>query len=149
MSKSKYKKYQGKKFECTGLGKCTDSNGTVRADTSTRIYESMLVSQAFMTLTPKQQILYVYCKAQYYGKTKPAADYKELGLYQENSYFYLSLKMVKAYGLYTDSTHSNFYKDMKALEEHKLIKKVCGGRYKQKSIYQYTSEWQSWGNDKK
>lgn len=145
MSKSKYKKYQGKKFECIGLGKCTDSSGVVRADTSTRVYESMLVSQAFMTLTPKQQILYVYCKAQYYGKAKPAADYKELGLYQEDSYFYLSLKMVKAYGLYTDSTHSNFYKDMKALEEHGLIKKVCGGKYKKKSIYQYSSEWQSWG----
>lgn len=100
MSKSKYKKYQGKKFECIGLGKCTDSSGVVRADTSTRIYESMLVSQAFTTLTPKQQILYVYCKAQYYGKTKPANEYKELGLYQDDSYFYLSLKMVKTCGIY-------------------------------------------------
>lgn len=145
MSKSKYKKYQGKNFECIGLGKCTDMNGTTRADTSTRIYESMLISQAFTSLTPKQQILYIYAKAQYYGKAKPATEYKELGLYQDDTYFFLSLKMVKAYGLYSDSTHSNFYKDMKALEEHGLIKKVCGGQYKKKSIYQYSSEWQSWG----
>lgn len=143
-SRNKVKKYQGKPFECVGTGKFTDKEGIQRADTSTRIYESMLCSPAFMALTPKQQILYVYAKAQFYGKTKPATDHKEMGLFQEDSCFYFSLKMVKAYGLYTDGTHSNFYKDMKVLIEHGLIEKLVGGQYKKKSIYRYSDKWKTW-----
>lgn len=141
------KKYVGKKFECVG-GKILDRNGTQRFDTTTRLFESMLLSDAFTTLTPKQQILYVYCKAQFYGKRKPRDDYGKMGLFQGEEYFYLSLQMVKAYGLYTDSTHANFYRDMTALEKHGLIKKVSAGQYKKKSVYQYSGDWKTWTENK-
>lgn len=55
-----------------------DDCGRMRADTSANIYESMLTSDAFALLTTKQQILYVFCKAQYYGKRKPEKDFPEV-----------------------------------------------------------------------
>jgi hypothetical protein len=143
-----YKSYEPKPFECLNVAnaKFEDINGMKRTDTQTRLYESMLISKAFITLTPKQQILYVYCKAQFYGKSKPKneEEFKELGLYQDESMFYMNLRVVKLYGLYTDSTHSNFYKDMGKLIEHGLIQRVMSGKYKKKSIYKFSDGWKTW-----
>lgn len=141
-------KYVPKAFESRGE-KFTDSNGTVRADTSANIYESMLLSKAFITLTSKQQILYIYCKSQYYGHRKPEKDYKDIEQFQGADLFYLNWAAVKAYGLYKDSMHSNFYKDMKALCEHGFIRNISSGAsQRKKSIYKFCSDWQTWESDK-
>lgn len=143
MSESRRKKQVTFSFE--SAGNYTDANGTLRSDTSARIFESMLVSKSFKTLTEKQKVLYLYIKAQLYGKRKPSADFKDEGLYQSDDCFYFSLKMAKQYGLYTDKTHGNFYRDMKELINHGLIEKISSGRNsKTKSVYRYSDKWKEY-----
>lgn len=71
------KKYVPKKWESKGEVYMDDS-GSRKADTSANIYESMLTSKAFAFLTDRQKMLYVCCKAQYYGKRKPGRDYPDV-----------------------------------------------------------------------
>lgn len=141
------RKYVGRPFECK-RGKIFDRNGTqMKADTVTRIFESMLLSDAFISLTSKQKVLYLYCKAQWYGKAKPKSEevFKNLDLFQDDDYFYFPLRTAASYGLYNKNTHANFYRDMQALIDHGFIKRVSPGRFKQKSIYQYSDGWKTWG----
>lgn len=147
MGNSLNRKYVGRPFECK-RGKILDRNGTqMKADTVTRIFESMLLSEAFMDLTSKQKILYIYCKAQFYGKKKPKGEkeFKDLGLFQDEEYFYFPLRTATSYGLYNESTHANFYRDMQVLVEHGFIERASPGRFKQKSIYRYSDGWKTWG----
>lgn len=144
---SKYNpKYVAKPFEYK-TGAILYRNGTkLKTDTTTRIFESMLLADAFADLTSKQKILYIYCKAQWFGKKKPKDDevLKDLGLFQDDDCFYFPLRTATAYGLYNKSTHSNFYKDMQALIDHGFIERVSAGRFKQKSIYRYSDRWKTW-----
>lgn len=141
------KKYIPKAFESMGEH-YVDSKGNIRADTSANIYESLLTSKAFKDLNTKQQILYVFCKAQFYGKRKPGKDYKEVEQVQGAECFYFSWRSVQAYGLYTSKSHSNFYKDMKVLEMHGLIEKVSSGKSQHaKNIYKFSANWQKWKKD--
>ena len=65
----KWKKYIPQGFESFGY-----SN-----DTSANIYLSMLVSPAWLALTKNAQILYVYCKSQYYAeRRKPIPQIRQL-----------------------------------------------------------------------
>jgi len=146
----KRKKYVPKSFESKGET-FIDEKGKVRTDTSANIYESMLLSKAFVTLTSKQQILYVYCKSQYYGHRKPEKDFPEpeYEQIQGADAFYLNWSTVKKYGLYKDSMHSNFYKDMKALCEHGFIKNISSGQSRRtKTIYRFSGDWRTWEADK-
>ena len=61
------KRYMPRFFESTGITN----------DTSANIYESMLNSAAFQDLTKNQRLLYMYMKAQYYGKRKPGKDFPD------------------------------------------------------------------------
>lgn len=138
------RKYTPKNFESRGE-KYLDCNGKIRSDTSANIYESLLTSDAFKNLTSKQKILYVYAKAQFYGHRKPEKDFKDLPDVAGNECFYLQWKSVQDYGLYTSTSHSNFYADMKALIDHGFIERVASGkRQRQKTIYRFCSEWQKW-----
>ena len=138
----KKKTYKPRSFESKGEKYLNQRNKLV-ADTSANIYESMLTSAAFKSLLPRQKILYVYCKAQYYGKRKPAKDYKEE--YQEESCFYMNWGKALDYGLYTEKSHSNFYKDMQELEQKGFIKKLKSGQaHKEKNVYQFCAEWQKY-----
>lgn len=122
-----------------------DSSGRRRADTSANIYDSMLTSDAFILLTDKQKMLYVCCKAQYYGKRKPERDYPDVEQLHGEDLFYLNWAAVQAYGLYKPSMHPNFYRDMKALCGHGLIEKVSSGAgQRKKSIYRFSDRWQVW-----
>lgn len=142
------KKYIPKPFESKGET-FIDENGKARADTSANIYESMLLSRAFMTLTSKQQILYIYCKSQYYGHRKPEKDFPDIEQFQGADIFYLNWNTVKKYGLYKDSMHSNFYKDMKALCEHGFIENISSGKSRRtKTVYRFNSEWRTWTDEK-
>ncbi len=141
------KKYTPKHFESSsGGGRFTNPLGREQPDTSTNIYESMLQSRQFKSLTYKQRNLYIYCKAQYYGKRKPKHDYEKLGLYQDDSFFYFNIQKAIDYELYTKNGHSDFYKDMTVLEKKGFIKKVKSGKaHKEKNIYQYSDAW--WTNE--
>ena len=129
-------KYTPKAFESAG-----NSN-----DTSANIYESMLLSPAFMALTNRQRLLYLYCKAQYYGKRKPKKDFKELDLYQEETCFYMNRACIRKYKMYCDSDNRMFYTDIKALIEKGFITRELqgGGNGHTKSVYKFSSKWKEY-----
>lgn len=138
-SNSKRRKYKPKGFESTGI-----SN-----DVSANIYESMLQSSAWKDLKPRERQLYLYCKAQYYGKRKPKQDYPEIEKFQSDECFYLNLAAVVSYGIYTRNGGKEFYADMKTLAEHGFIEVVSSGRItKSKSIYRYSGKWKDWAGEK-
>ena len=131
----KKKKYIPKSFESTGV-----SN-----DTSANIYESMLTSAAFLDLSKNQRLLYMYMKAQYYGKRKPRKDYPDIEEIQGDECFYFNQALAVKYNLYTRSNHQSFYSDIKAIERHGFIKIVSNGRNtKSKSIYKFVGDWKEW-----
>ena len=136
--------YKPKSFESVG-GVYLDRTGKKRKESSANIYESMLISEAFRTLTDRQKALYLYCKAQYFGKHKPMQDFKDVPELQNESYFYLSWHMVQEYGSYKESMQGNFSKDMKALAEHGLIRVISQGKARgHKSIYAFDNGWRTW-----
>lgn len=129
-------KYKPKSFESTGIS----------SDTSANIYMSMLLSNAWNKLTKNQQILYVYCKAQYYAeKRKPKTMVIELNENEQNLCFTMNKsKWCKMYGLYKDGGQGRFKKDMQALVDNGFIKEIENGRTSRtKSIYQFSNEWQN------
>ena len=131
----KKKRYRPKAFESTGI-----SN-----DTSAAIYESMLISPAFMDMTKNQRFLYVCMKAQYYGKRKPGKDFPDIEQLQGDDLFYFNLSLAEKYGLYTRNGHTSFYNDVKAIEDHGFIETVSNGKATHsKSIYRYSSKWREW-----
>ena len=145
MGKRKYTPYKPKVFESRGNYK--DSNGNMRKDTSANIYTTMLLSDAYKDLKPRQQALYVVCKSMYLGLSKPRYDkeYKENGLYQDNEYFFMNMDVAVKYGLYKPNT-KELYKDLRVLIEHGFIEKVSqgGGATKRKNVFKFSDKWQDW-----
>lgn len=125
------RKYEKKAFESTGKS----------SDTSSNIYMSMLLSDAWKNITAQQQRLYVYCKAQYYAeKRKPNQDTLCFTMNQA--------KWCGLYGLYEKSNAKGFYRDIAALIEHGFITCVeCGATTRTKSIYRFSSMWQRYGSE--
>lgn len=127
--------YKPKAFESTGK-----SN-----DTSANIYGSMLLSPAFMDLSKKQKLLYVYMKAQYYGTRKPGKDFPEVEQLQGETLFYFNMALAEKYGIYTRINHKEFYADIKVIEKHGFIETVSNGSStKSRSIYKFSDHWQTW-----
>ncbi len=140
------KKWTARPFESIGET-YIDANGTKRTDTCAQLYESMLTSQAFRSLKPRQKILYVYCKSQLFGHRKPNKDYnpEDYPEYKDESCFYMSWGAVKQYGLYSPNGQHEFYTDMKDLQNKGFIELVMSGRAsKCKSIYRYSPDWKYW-----
>ena len=130
MSKKK-PQYNKKPFESTG----------VSSDTSANIYMSMLLSEAWKGLSAKQQVLYVYCKAQYYAEKKKP-DGNELCFTMSKS------KVRDLYGIYSGGNMAAFYRDIAALIDHGFIRCVdCGAFTRTKSIYRFSDSWQKYGKD--
>ena len=125
-------KYKPKAFESTGIS----------ADTSANLYNSMLTHPAFIALKTRQKILYVYCKAQYYGKRKPGQDFPAGEAVQSEECFYMNLSLAVSYGLYTRNGNKEFYADMKALCDAGFLEMVTNGRATQsRSIYRFSDKW--------
>lgn len=136
------KKYSPKPFESKGE-KYLDEKGIMRSDTSANIYESMLASSVFRDLKPKQKVLYLYCKAQYYGKRKPAKDFPNNADYAKDEVIYMNWNIARRNKLYSDTDSSTFYKDMKALIDHGFLEKLKSGKaHKEKNIYLLSNKWQ-------
>lgn len=126
---SKRNKYQKKPFESSGIS----------SDTSANIFQSMLVSAAWKTLTDRQRTLYLYMKAQYYHQKKhpennPEMFYFNRALYQD------------VYGLYPSP--KQFVRDRDALIEKGFIVVIEDGSYtRTKTIYKYSDKWQKFGTN--
>lgn len=130
------KKYVPKAFESTGAA----------GDTYASIFHSMLVSKAFHSLNPRQRHLYLICKDQYYGKRKPKADRQyaaeEYAAFRADECFYLNWGAMSQYGLYSNTSSSTFYKDMKELIEAGFIEKMASGKATHtKNVYKLSSKW--------
>ena len=135
MSKPKIK-YVPKSFESSGIS----------SDTSANIYMSMLTSKSWQKLTKNQQILYVYCKAQYYAeKRKPKPQLKQLTDTELSLCFTMNkTKWCNLYHIYKDGNQNGFIKDMKALIDNGFIELVENGKSNRtKNIYKLSSNWQS------
>ena len=134
MSKQKIK-YKPKKFESTGIS----------SDTSANIYMSMLMSDAWQSLTKNQQILYLYCKAQYYAeKRKPKPKLVELDAEQLSLCFTMNKsKWCTLYNIYSKGNQNGFSKDMSELIDKGFIDLVENGKNtRTKNIYKLSSGWQ-------
>ena len=135
---AKKKVYLKKKFESTG----------VPSDTSANIYESMLLSPAWKSLTSNQQVLYLTCKAQYYAEktTHKPAQYPDGN---EALFTMNRAKWRDKYELYTGNNSAGFYRDMKALIEKGFIACIESGRNtRTKSIYLLSHRWRDYGTDR-
>ena len=109
-----------------------------KSDTSANIYMSMLMSPAWMDLTPKQQQLYVYCKAQKYAEKRKS--------HGDESFTMNRSKWCNLYGLYASNNARGFYRDMEALIMHGLVDCVeCGANTRTKSVYKLSSRWHDYG----
>ena len=138
------KKYAPRAFESLGA-KFIDSDGRKRTDTSANIFESMLLSPAWKSLNSKQQVLYLVCKAQFYGKRKPGRDFPDVETFQTDEAFYLNWGSVQKYGLYKPTMSKNFYADMRALIDRGFIILLSSGKsHHQKNIYRFGARWREW-----
>lgn len=127
------------------MGKNFVDGKTVRRDTSANIFESMLLHPAFQDLSERERLLYVIVKAQRYGKRKPGRDFKDVPELQDENHFYLGWHDVQKYGIYTDASQSNFYRNMNSLQEHGFIKKHSSGKpHHRRNIWEFSDKWQSW-----
>lgn len=134
---SRRKKNNTRSFESLGMPN----------DSFLRVYESMLTSEAFKSLTKNQKLLYFYMKCQLYGKKrKPKYDYPDLESVQGDGVFYFNrYAAVSKYGLYSDGNRKSLYDDIKALKDHGFIKIISSGRTtKSNSIYEFSSDWKYW-----
>ena len=140
----KQRKYNAAQFESIGEV-FVDNRGKKRKDTSANIYESMMHSPAFQSLNARQRMLYVYCKAQYYGKRKPERDFPDIEEMSGASCFYLNWAAVIKYGLYSKTDSSTFYKDMRVLCDRGLIEQIASGKvHHKKSVYKYSLKWRQY-----
>jgi len=123
------KKYEKKSFE-------SDMSSS---DTSANIYESMLTSDAWKSLTSNQKALYQACKAQYYAEKKKPFDNRE--------YFTMNKsKWMGKYGLYNKGNEGGFYRDISALIEKGFISCISTGAFSRtKSIYSFSDKWKKYG----
>lgn len=124
-------KYIPKSFESLG-----NSN-----DTSANIYVSMLLSPAWQSLTKNAQVLYLYCKAQYYAeKRKPKPQFRQLNETQQKMCFTMNKsKWLDLYHIY-NSDNGQFNKDMKMLIDYGFIEVIESGKTSRtKSIYMFSN----------
>ena len=127
------------------------------SDTSANIYMSMLTSPAFLDLTPRQQMLYVYAKSRLYGQktADKKALFKQFDDLSEPAYIdpFFSLsnhEVTEELKIYSKSNLMSFYRDLEQLILHGFIKCVAcrsSERSKKRTIYTYSDKWQIWGTD--
>ena len=125
--------YKPKSFE-------SDQN---KSDTSANIYMSMLLSESWQRLTKNAQILYIYCKAQYYAeKTKPKSQLRQLTEQEQRQCFTMNKsKWQSLYRIYP-SDNGQFNKDMKQLIDLGFIELIENGKNtRTKSIYMLSNKW--------
>ena len=133
MAKGKKSVYVKKSFE----------SDLSKDDTSANIYVSMLLSERWKQLSKNAQILYVYCKAQYYAeKKKPKPTFRQLTDQEQKQCFTMNKsKWQSLYKIYP-SDNGQFNKDMKQLIDNGFIELIENGKItRTKSIYMLSNKW--------
>lgn len=128
------KRYEKKSFE-----------SATPKDTSVCIYESMLISDAFMDLSKNQRLLYIYVKKQFWSKNRPPKHSEEERERFGDCSVYFNIDLAVQYGLYKATNRKGFYDDMQALIDHGFLE--CLVRAKNqfgKNIYKLSDKWQKW-----
>ena len=118
-------------------------------DTFARVQSKILESEAFKSLTPRQQVLYFYCKNEEYHPKRYKPDKEDLTKFYFNELIWSDKTDPttgrQGYGLYNANKYQ-FYRDMDALIEKGLIRCIaCGANNKERNIYQYSDKWQKYG----
>lgn len=117
-------------------------------DTSANIYMSMMTSLAWKKLTPRAGFLYLHMRALEFGNTRHDKDSFEEVYRDNNKYFTFNeskwLKGKGGFELY--SNKNSFYTDIAILIELGFIDCVeCGESTRTKSLYKFSSRWQTYG----
>lgn len=129
---SRKRRYEPKAFESS-----RESQGR-KSEPYASIYHSMMTSEAYLSLTPRQRDLYTFCKLQFYDEV-PRGEPK----FTMNRY-----KWCNTYHLYTEGNAAAFYRDMRALIEHGLIDCVSPGALThQKNEYRLSARWIDYGTN--
>lgn len=104
-------------------------------EVSANLYEGMLTSEIYYTMTDKQKILLLYMKLQMYAeRKKPIPDDKSTFTFPRN-------KWLEKYHIYS-SDNSSFYRDRDVLLERGFIELVRSGKNtRTKNIYRYSDKW--------
>lgn len=126
------------------IPKAFESSSNSKSDIFASIYLSMIQSENWKKLTKNQQLLYVYCKFQYYGeKNCPKPMIMNFTESEQRLCFTMNKsKWHKAYNLYGEGNQASFYKDMNALIENGFIEIVEQGRTSRtRNIYKFSSKW--------
>lgn len=111
------------------------------------IYESMLCSDAWKSLSANQKALYITCKSQGF-KQNEKKDFDD-DVKENPRYFTMNRhKYVKVYRLYNDNNQNGFIRDMDALIEHGFVECVISGKAtRTKSLYRFSQMWVNYGTD--
>lgn len=136
---SKKRRYEKKSFE-----------SATPKDTSVCIYESMLISDAFMDLSKNQRLLYIYVKKQLWSKNRPPKN-KNLELDERcgDEAVYFNLDLAIKYNLYSKNNKNSFYADLEMLIDHGFLEEIVHGENQfQKSIYKLSPYWRNWKKGK-
>lgn len=124
-------KYEKKSFESLGNNE----------DTSANIYVSMLMSQKWKKLTKNAQVLYLYCKAQYYAEKRKPLPQIDKAVDNRNYFTMNKSKWLNLYGIYS-TDNGQFAKDMRLLVESGFIDVIENGQItRTKSIYAFSCRW--------
>lgn len=142
MARKKRPQHEPKSFESTGKNFTNPATGHIQTESYATIYESMLMNPMFQNLLPRQQVLYLLCKAQYYGKRKPNRDYPDVEEFKDDACFYMNKATVQRYNLYAQSTKGRLYEDMEALIAHGFVDRVMSGKAThEKTVYKLSDRW--------
>ena len=119
-------------------------------DTFIAICNLMLESAVYKSLTPRQQMLYIYCRNEERHPKRYKPDKNDLTQFYFNEAIW-SDKIDpttgrQGYCLYSTNHAMHFYRDMDALIEKGFIRCIYrGSKNRQRNIYQYSDKWQLYG----
>lgn len=110
------------------------------------IYRDLLLSNAYMTLTPKQKALYTACVSETHGNATKEHAIATGGTGDTRLFFMNRQLYVDKYGLYAPTDRRGPRRDLAALVDHGLIDCVYQGfAAKEKNTYRLSSRWQDYG----
>jgi len=110
----------------------------------------MLESAAYKALTPRQQILYIYCRNEEFHPKRFKPDKSDPKQFYFNEAIWSDKidpeTKRQGYGLYSLNHPAHFYRDMDALIMYGFIKCIYpGATQKQRNIYKYSDKWKQYG----
>ena len=133
---AKKNKYVPKTFESTI--RYTTENGKSKTDTYATIFHSMIISDAYHSLTSRQKDVYTCMKDLYYSVPE------KLHPFGRSEYFYFNKHLWKdVYKVHTNG--ERLRADIDALIEKGFIEEVENNKnLRQKNIYKYSDKWRTY-----